>query len=115
MGLIMRRKESSLIDTTRQKATLKDTKELKLQHIRDSSGVTETRTSPQIMGGGPIESGGDGTGFAGGISLDYWEGMIRNLPILRQWLNRDPVAGLDYPTKEQIEKAKLFARSRKFQ
>ena len=115
MGLIHRRIESPIINTSNQKNALKAAEEAKLQHIREASGSTETRKNPQIMGGGPIESGGDGTGFAGGISLDYWEGMIRNLPLLRTWLEREPVAGFDYPTGEQMEKAKLFHRARETQ
>lgn len=113
MGLIQRRTESEPVESTKQKGWLAEIETKKVESIRSRSRTDQQMKIPQIMGGGPLEHGGDGTGFAGGIELNYWVEMIKNLPVLRSWLGREPIAGQDYPTAEQMEKARLFAKSRK--
>ncbi len=62
------------------------------------------------MGGCPIEEGGDGIGFAGGVDLRYWKDRIRHLAELEKDLGRPPVAGRDYPTPQQMKLAEEFAK-----
>jgi len=75
-------------------------------------GVGEGDHLRQVMGGGSVESGGDGTGWAGGITLDYWTHMLRNLHILREMLGREPNEGQDFPSEGQMSQARKFYRDR---
>lgn len=61
-------------------------------------------------GGCPVESGGDGTGFAGGVDIRYWNDRRRHLKDLEKDLGRKPIAGIDYPTDEQMKLAEDFAK-----
>jgi len=110
MPLVKRTSRSQIISTSKQKHSIVKQEEEKIARISERIRESTTMKKPQIMGGGSIEHSGDGTGFAGGVDLGYWASVkLRQLEI---WLNRKPVEGVDYPSGEQMEKAKMFTKAR---
>lgn len=105
--------EVELVASSKQKAGVRLQASQEAEFVVASRGVGERNgLPPQVMGGGSVESGGDGTGWAGGITLDYWVKMLKNLANLEEMLGRPPIEGEDYPSQAQMEQARRFYRGR---
>lgn len=46
----------------------------------------------------------------GGVDIRYWKDRRRHLKNLEMSLGRQPIAGVDYPTDEQMRLAQEFAK-----
>lgn len=105
--------EVELVPSSKQKRRLRAQQVTDAEAKNASRGVSERNgLPPQVMGGGDEASGGDGTGWAGGITIDYWVRMLENLSLLEGMLGRPPVEGQDYPSEAQMEQAKRFYQRR---
>jgi hypothetical protein len=108
--------EVPFVGSTKQRKGLEAQKQAEEYLVYERAGYvveSEKASIPQVSGGGSIESGGDGTGWAGGVDVRYWEARIANLRELAAWIGHEPVEGRDYPSREQMNKARSFYRARR--
>ncbi len=112
MGLVRPRYQSEIIPTSKQRGLLFQQEENKIKSIRQRVTESSVLKKSPPMGGGSYEEGGDGTGFAGGVDLYYWEERLKNFSALRRSIGSEPIEGQDYPSPLQMEKARNYYRAR---
>lgn len=112
MGFRRPTRIAPIIPSSKQRSLVAQLIIEKEQSVGRRIAESTIRKNPQVNGGGLIEHGGDGTGFAGGVHLSYWQEMLKHLYVLAEWLHRDPIEGVDFPSSNQMEKAKIFAKYR---
>lgn len=105
--------EVELVPSSKQKRRLREQQVIDAEAQQASRGVGERNgLPPMVMGGRSVETGGDGSGWPGGITLDFIYNQLKNRHLLRALLGREPVEGVDCPTEEQMEIAREFYRNR---
>lgn len=106
-----------LVETTKQRRDLRDQNYVEahqdLEQTRAEYWIEPEHSLPMVMGGEDVIYGGDGTNFSGGVDLGYWEYWLEHFEEFRLMTgNIELVEGRDYPSEEQMESARSFAKMR---